>query len=62
MDLALRAMEVYTEILLNGHFIFVLYRIFSGVLNWLDSSAKADHSSPDKVSIVAFMTYCFVLL
>jgi len=47
--------------LLNGYFIFVLYCIFSGVLNWLDSSAKADHSSPDKVSIDAFMTYCFVL-
>jgi hypothetical protein len=41
----------------NGCFIFVLYCIFSGVLNWLDSSAKADYSSPDKVSIDAFMTY-----
>jgi hypothetical protein len=25
---------------------------FSGVINWLDNSAKADHPSPDKVSIV----------
>jgi hypothetical protein len=42
------------------HLCTVLYCIFSGVLNWLDSSVKADYSSPDKVSIDAFMTYCFV--
>jgi hypothetical protein len=41
--------------------ICILSFFFSGVLNWLDSSAKADHSSPDKVSIDAFMKPPFVL-
>jgi hypothetical protein len=38
---------------------FIIF--ISGVINWLDSSAKGDHSSPDKVSIDAVTKHLRVL-
>jgi hypothetical protein len=42
------------------NYICIFNPLFSGVINWLDNSAKADHPSPDKVSIDDFVKYCFV--
>jgi hypothetical protein len=49
---------IYNIMVISSLYLIIF---FSGVLNWLDSSAKADHSSPDKVSIDAFMKPPFIL-
>lgn len=47
-------MSYHASPLLVGMLQILFTVVFSGVINWLDNSAKADHPSPDTVCIDVF--------